>query len=181
MLPQRKTFHLHRGRLSIPGARYFLTVCTQRREPVFTQPVVARRALAALRTLEADHNIGLLAATLMPDHAHLLFTLGPTFTLGQTMAKFKNLARNRGREPWRWLDDGFEHRLRPDELAEDYAFYIFMNPYRARLVAMAGVWPWWLCPNAAHFRFLTHLHPDGTPPHEWLDQVEATARRIIIA
>lgn len=145
---------------------------------MLTTPGNASRILATLRELHAGRDLALLATAIMPDHVHLLFALGERLTLGQTMAKFKNLARDLGREPSRWLDDVFEHRLRPDELAEDYAFYIFMNPYRAGLIAINGVSPWWFCPDVTQFRFLSHLNADGTPPREWLDLAETTARRI---
>ncbi len=178
-LPDRKTARLRFGRVSIPGARYFLTICTRLREPVFAAPVTAARVTDTLRTLHVAGDLDLLAATVMPDHAHLLFALGSTLTLGQTMAKFKNLARDLGRAPWRWQDDGFEHRLRPNESAEDYAFYIFMNPYRARLIAISEFWPCWLCPEPKRFQFTEKLKPDRTPPPEWLGTVEEVAQRIV--
>lgn len=115
----------------------------------------------------------------MPDHVHLLFTLGERLTVGQVMAKFKNLARDSGRVAWRWLDDGFEHRLRAEESAEDYAFYIFMNPYRARLILTSETWPGWQCPDHLQFRFTQHLGSDRHPPLEWLCAVEETVKRIV--
>jgi len=130
-MPERKTVNLRHARVSQAGARYFLTICTRNRVPVLTAPVNATRISDAFANLPSAGDFDLHAATIMPDHVHLLFTLGTRLTLGQTMAKFKNFARDLGRVPWRWLDDGFEHRLRPIELIEDYGFYFFMNPYRA--------------------------------------------------
>lgn len=176
--PSRKTARLRHGRVSLPGARYFLTVCTQGRAPVLTQPDNATRIMQTFRTLN-DGGCALHAATIMPDHAHLLLTLGPDLTLGQTMAKFKNLARDLGRAPWHWQADGFEHRLRPHELAEDYGFYIFMNPYRARLVSTNLVWPWWFCPDLAVFQFSSHLNGPAGIPSEWLGRAEETAQRVV--
>ena len=171
--PERRTQNLRIGRFSIPGAQYFLTLCTKDRAPVFTSKTEAQRGISALGQLKEAGDIDLLAATVMPDHVHLLFALSGKLTLGQAMAKFKNLARDRGRTAWHWLDDGFEHRLRPDELAENYGLYIFMNPYRARLIPLTAVWPLWLCPDSTRFRFLTLLNADGTPPAEWLEIIEA--------
>jgi REP element-mobilizing transposase RayT len=165
--------------VSLAGARYFLTVCTQHRAPVLTEPDTAARIMRTFRALHDGRDCSLHAATIMPDHVHLLLTLGPKLTLGQTMAKFKNLARDLGRVPWRWLDDGFEHRLRQAELAEDYGFYIFMNPYRARLIGTDAVWPWWFCPELETFRFSAHLGRAGQPPSEWLTLIEGTARQIV--
>lgn len=179
MPPERKTPRLRYGRVSLPGARYFLTACPRQRAPVLAAPAEAARTLSAFETLHASGDIVLHAAVVMPDHAHALFTLGPRLTVGQALAKFKTLARDHGRVPWRWLDDGFEHRLRPHESAEDYAFYIFMNPYRARLVEPTTAWPWWRCPEPAMFRFTQHLGADGTPPAGWLATIETIAPRVV--
>ena len=178
-LPVRRTERLRVGRVSMPQARYFLTLCAQGRAPVLASPPAASAIAATLRRMHGA-DFDLLAATLMPDHAHLLFALGTRLTLSQAMGKFKTLARNHGRANWRWQDNGFEHRLRADESAEDYAFYTFMNPYRARLLPITQAWPGWICPDATRFRFLTHLGPDGTPPAPWLGDVEAVAARIAI-
>lgn len=177
-LPVRETARLRWGRISIPGARYFLTLCTQDRQPVLTSAPVPDSIRATLHSLHpADATV--LAATIMPDHVHLLFTLGARLTLGQVMGKFKTLSRNHGFTAWHWQEDGFDHRLRPEESLEDYGFYIFMNPYRARLLPVSQAWPFWVCPEPTQFRFTAHLAPHGTPPPEWLDQVETVATRII--
>lgn len=178
-LPERKTANLRHARISQAGMRYFLTLCTQNRDPVLTAPVEAMRISGAFAILQSAGDIDLHAATIMPDHLHLLFTLGTGLTLGQTMAKLKNLARDFGRVPWRWLEDGFEHRLRPHELTEDYSFYIFMNPYRARLLPIQENWPWWRCPQPSRFRFTEYFLSDGTPPAAWLDTVDETAKKIV--
>jgi putative transposase len=152
-LPARRTARLRLGRVSVPHARYFLTFCAQDRAPVLASESAAPAIAATLRALHGT-DFELLAATLLPDHVHLLFALGPRLTLSQTMGKFKALTRDHGRTAWRWQDNGYEHRLHTDESAEDYAFYIFMNPYRAR------------------------LRPDGTPPAPWLGEVETLAARL---
>lgn len=124
--------------------------------------------------------IQLIASTLMPDHAHLLLTLGHRLSVGQVMGKIKSLSRDKGRTPWRWQDDGFEHRLRNIESIEDYGFYIFMNPYRAGLCALTQSWPWWACPNPSQFTFLTKLESDHVVPSEWVGLREEIAHRIVV-
>ena len=178
-LPARRTARLRFGRVSTPGARYFLTVCTRDRAMAFADPAHAATLVATLRSMHTAGDYDLLAATVMSDHAHLLFTLGTRITLGRVMAKLKSLASDHGRAPWRWQDDGFEHRLRATEVAEDYAFYIFMNPYCAGLITTTTTWPWWVCPASDAFRFLAHLNPDGTPPSEWLVRAAEVERRIV--
>ena len=178
--PIRKTTRLRWARISIPGAGYFLTICTRRREPVLTCPHQASRIESALRELGTVGDIDLHAATIMPDHVHLLFVLGSRLPVGRVMAKFKTLARENDSAAWRWQQDGFEHRLRPEESEEDYGFYIFMNPYRACLLSTAERWPWWVCPKPARFLFTQHLSTDGTPPIEWLDKAGDVAKRVVV-
>ncbi len=173
---RRQTARLRWARVSIPGARYFLKVCTQNRTPVFSLREHASRSVETLFALHDADDIELLAATVMPDHVHMVFVLGSRLTVGQVMAKFKTLAR--GGDAWRWQQDGFEHRLRANEAAEDYGFYVFMNPYRARLAPIAQPWPWWTCPDTEQFGFTQKLDRNGIPPEEWLDQVEETNSRI---
>jgi len=132
-----------------------------------------------MAALHANSDIDLLAATVMPDHVHLLFVLGENRTVGQVQAKFKNLARDKGRVSWRWQNDGFEHHLRPHESIEDYGFYIFMNPYRARLCTLSTRWPWWLCPSPEQFRFLGLLDETSPVPEQWLNDVDRVAETIV--
>jgi hypothetical protein len=122
--------------------------------------------------------IELMASTLMPDHLHLLLTLGHRLTVGQTMGKIKTLAREKGRAAWRWQDDGFEHQLRVTESIEDYGFYIFMNPHKAGLCSLTQAWPWWFCPDPHLFAFLGKLNSNDPVPSAWLDLREKIASRI---
>jgi hypothetical protein len=64
-----------------------------------------------------------------------------------------------------------EHRLRPNEEAEEYALYAFLNPFRARLVQWDEQWPGWFSPEPNRFRFL-NLFQNGMPPREWADWPE---------
>ena len=176
--PDRKTARLRWARVSLPGARYFLTVCTQDRASFLTQPKASADVRYALNTLQSHGDIEVLAASLMPDHLHVLFTLGVRLSVGQVMAKLKTLSQDQGRAAWRWQQDGFEHRLRPGEKIEDYGFYIFMNPYCARVLPLTETWPGWICPEPTHFAFTAHLTPSGAPPTEWLEQSDQIAARI---
>jgi len=176
-LPIRRTASLRRGRISMPSTRYFLTLCTQNRESVLTDPLNAERGIATWLELEASGDLKLLAATLMPDHLHALFVLGDRLPLSQVMSKYKTLSTDHGRASWRWQQNGFEHRLRENEDPSDYAFYIFMNPYRAKLIKPSERWLWWLCPEPSQQPFLEHLH-DGCPPVEWIERIEQVAQRI---
>lgn len=174
----RKTPRLRLGRISSSGANYFITLCTKNRAPVLTQKGTATRIMDTLLSMHGANDMELLAATSMPDHAHLLLTLGGRLRLGQMMGKFKAQSRDQGRVSWHWQEDGFEHRLRHIEAIEDYGFYIFMNPYRAGLCPLATAWPWWICPHPSAFRFLDALNANQTVPAAWLGLSDKIATKI---
>jgi putative transposase len=178
--PARHTARLRFGRISVPGATYFVTCCTKHRAPVLLESSTAAFARATMQAMHDTGDIALVAATIMPDHVHLLFTLGPRLQVGQIMGKFKSQTRDLGKIRWRWQDDGFEHRLRTVESIEDYGFYIYMNSYRAGLCPLTCPWTWWLCPQPSIFRFLAELTTTRTVPEAWLglrDQIAARIRR----
>jgi len=111
------------------------------------------------------------AATVMPDHVHLLFALGGRLPFDRTMAKWKGLvSRSVGESIWQV--NVFEHRLRDDEDGEPYAWYVFMNPYHAGLVADAEVWPGWWPVSDRCWRFIAAARPGPCPQPEWSGEWE---------
>lgn len=170
--PRRRTDELHKGRHPVPGARYFVTFVTQARVPWLRDASCAEAILAALRSWHDERDGVILCATVMPDHVHVLFELGQKLTTGQCVGRWKSEARRAIRYRHDWLRDFYEHHLRVEEAAEDYALDVFLNPYRARLVAAEQVWPYWWTPDMGRFRFSTQLNVDGTPPREWIDWPE---------
>jgi len=178
LLPRRKTQRLRRGRISNPGDRYFITFCTKNRVALLTDEENGSAVIQAVKSSQGSGDFELIAATLMPDHVHLLLTLGHRLTVGQVAAKIKTLSRDQGKAAWRWQDEGFEHRVRTSELIEDYGLYIFMNPYRAGLCPLTAPWPWWLCPDPSKFLFLDGFKPQQGVPMEWLGHSDKIARKI---
>jgi putative transposase len=178
MLPVRKIPRLRFRRITTPGASYFITFATQQRAQVLITPDTGRIITNTLRELHLNEDIELLAATIMPDHIHFLFTIGTSLKVGQVMGKLKSLSCDHDCDPWRWQKEGFEHQLRDHESFEDYAFYIFMNPYRAKLCPLNKSWAWWLCPRPSIFRFLDALTTEPTVPEAWLGLSDQKANKI---
>ena len=176
--PERRTSFLRTGRVSLPGESYFVTAVTKDRVPVFSDPVIAQTLCDVLLRMDADGDLRLLAATVMPDHVHLLFELGDRLSVGRVCGKFKTLGRSQGRANWHWQQHQFEHRLRPNESRESYGLYVFLNAYRARLIDLEARWPWWMCPRPEGFRFVQTLRAGGTPQPEWLGQCERLAQEL---
>jgi putative transposase len=166
--PVRHTGELHRGRISIPGARYFVTIVTRNRERWLLDPAAARAVLNAFREWHDERDGALICATVMPNHVHAVFELGQQLTVGQCCARWKTAVRRALAYTHEWQRDYFEHRLRSDELLEDYGLYCFLNPYRSRLIDADVAWPFWLLPDPEKLRFSTLLTSSNTPPREWL-------------
>ena len=174
MLPTRRTHHLHPGRWSSEQARYFVTICTAQRQPGLTHPALAPILHQAWDALAENGDVAILCRTIMPDHLHLLFRLGPRLSVGQVVGKFKtgvwSAMQARGLA---WQRDFYEHRLRPEDAQEGVGWYIFLNPYRKSLAGLDESWPWWRLDEPTAFVFPSQLRPGGCPPPEWLGQVAA--------
>ena len=166
--PQRHTMNMVRGRISIPGARYFVTLCENHFRAGFTAPETGSRLIHALSVVFAPNDARLLCATIMPNHLHLLFTLGSRLPLNRLISKFKAISRKTLPQGHAWQRNYFEHRLRPDEPANDYALYIFLNPYRKNLLGNEMVWPHWVRGLDVRFDFLQCLVDGKYPPASWL-------------
>lgn len=120
----------------------------------------------------------------MPDHVHVLLTLGERLTFAQVLGKTKaTITRSLGRPVASgpvWQENAFEHRLRDDEDMESYGFYVFMNPYVAGLATMAESWSGWACSDDTRLRFLTSRTADNAPAPEWLDRARISDPRLIV-
>lgn len=153
----------------MPGARYFITCSAVRPESRLIYPVCANAILDLIRNMDTA-DFSLACATIMPDHMHLLFSLFGKLSLSKVVAKFKSLTHNAlialGIQ---WQANFFEHRLRPVELSNDYARYIFLNPYRAGLLNRSEEWPYWILGVDADFDFLSFLEERKYPPSEWIN------------
>jgi REP element-mobilizing transposase RayT len=165
---------LRRGRVSIPNAEYFLTVCTDEKHPGLSSPAAATAILDELRALDADHTWQLRSAVVMPDHIHALIILGERLTLGQSVGRLKAKAKSSLRAvaahsatSLAWERDFYDHRVRPDEDRWAIFHYIFFNPYRAGLSVTGDRWPWYYCRESdwSCFKDLLDAHP---PYPDWL-------------
>ena len=116
----------------------------------------------------------------MPDHAHVLFELGPTLTVGQTVSMWKANVRRRIGHSEAFQRDFWEHRLRRDDEVEQYALYMFLNPYRQGLISRKEIWPGWWLPDPRLFRFSQLLVADKFPPHEWLGWPDEKFERLAV-
>ena len=76
---------------------------------------------------------------LMPDHAHVLFSVSGDCLSGLLRDYKRATARISG---VRWQRNFFDHRLRDNESAAQKYDYIRQNPVRAGLIGQENDWPY---------------------------------------
>ena len=127
----------------------FITFASDRR---WHLPPAAREI--ALNCCLAHHGrrYELLAAVVMPDHAHLILsplrrTDGWCWTIPEIMHAIKGssaygINKLLGRKGAVWQEESFDHVLRSNESLEEKVNYICNNPVRAGLVSEPDGYPW---------------------------------------
>ena len=120
---------------------YFVTICVAKRKPVLAND----EAFGAFRKAATRlHDWRVLAATLMPDHLHVIAT--PTedrdAKVGNLSAAIKRWMRQELHASWQWQAGSFDRLLRHDESLRDKWLYVEENPVRAGLVTRWEGWPY---------------------------------------
>lgn len=160
---------LRKGRTSIAGARYFITLCTRSRRVDLTDENVAPLLIDSFRRIHRNGDIEFQCSTVMPDHIHVLFTLGTRLSLSQVVRKYKQLTKSAlHKNRLEWQSNYYDHRLRFEDSAESFARYMFLNPYRKKLLSINETWAWWTRSRNYLPEFYAAISETGTPPIEWL-------------
>jgi REP element-mobilizing transposase RayT len=168
-LPVRRTHALREHRMSIAGTAYFLTLSEARRRQGLPAPAITETLYRILDELHGSGDFCVVAATVMPDHIHMLGTLGFRLSLPRIVGKIK--ARTGGaleKQGLKWQENFYEHRLRPEDELESYVLYAFLNPYRAKIISPEQSWPCWWRWGEIRFRFESALESDRRVPAQWL-------------
>jgi len=146
--PMPHAANLRTGRFSENGRIYLITTATVERSPVFTDFVLARQAIHALRKCDETDETRTLCFVLMPDHLHWLFELcsddlsGAVRRFKSTGSRWINRTRDTPGAPL-WQAGFHDHALRREEDMQGIARYIVANPLRAGLVSRIGEYPHW--------------------------------------
>jgi putative transposase len=156
-----------------------VTLCSKDRKPDLTAPTISGSILLGLRRLQTDGDYDLHCATSMPDHVHLLFTLKERLSLGQVVGKFKATTKAALQtQQLEWQQNYFDHRLREHIPMEDFARYIFLNPYNKGLTPYDQNWPMWILSRKYRPEF-TELLIDGIyPPSEWKQWAQSASELV---
>lgn len=144
ILPARKNIRLAPSNY-VGYQRYFVTLCSFRRQPVFSDSKYCLALLALLGAECASHHFSLPAYCLMPDHLHFLAEgLDQASDLLHLVKGFKiKTSRRCAAHVPRilWQRGFYEHILRSGENLESVAWYIWLNPVRKQIVSTAQDYP----------------------------------------
>ena len=147
---------------------YFVTICTEKRHPVFAKEPVGKWMVAWLIRLAARHGFAVHAYCVMPDHVHLLLEgLNEGCDLARFVSAFKQhtgfaYQQKVGRRLWQTVY--YDHVLRKTEEMNRVAWYIWMNPVRKGLCARPEDWPYSGSQTMDWMRMLTPPEELWVPP-----------------
>ena len=85
---------LRKGRKSIPGAHYFVTVATFDRTHVLTATGVPEIIFKCFNWLETEERLKWMCIMVMPDHIHAVFRLGNKQSLSNLVYSLKRFTAN---------------------------------------------------------------------------------------
>ena len=128
--------------------RYFLTICVNHGEQIFTNDTVARFVIAQFLQCAGAFGFEVLAYCAMPDHFHALVEgLTETSDLQEFLRIFKQRTSHwwKHQQPGRtglWQTSFYDRVLRDQDVNEGVIRYILMNPVRAGLVADPREYPY---------------------------------------
>jgi putative transposase len=139
---------LRKGRVSIPGQIYFISVVCKNRECRFRDFNVAAATSRKIADSNTWSDAKVLAWVLMPDHYHVLLQLGEKNTLPAVMKRanlilaltVNKVSRRNGQV---WQSAYYDHAIRKDECINAVTRYVIENPLRAKLVQDIGQYPYW--------------------------------------
>jgi len=127
---------LRKGRHSLTGHYYHVTMVTSHRSAIFLDYRYAR----AFGEEAVCRHGATQSFVVMPDHVHWLLRLDGDLSQAVRLYKAK-VSIAVGQSVW---DDGFhDHALRAEEDIRKVARYIVANPIRAGLVDNIGQYPYW--------------------------------------
>ncbi len=124
---------------------YFVTICVQNRQRIFTDRKIAALAQGELKSFRDRGWFWLYVFVVMPDHIHMLIRLrDESRTLGRVIATLKSAIQFRSRRAgidFKWQYNFYEHVVRLEEPIDQIIGYILRNPERAGLVKQGEDYP----------------------------------------
>ncbi len=149
-IPNKGHQQLRKGRKSIPGTYYSITLATYNRSPLLTTPGIPNIIYDSFYWLETDKQLKWICIMVMPDHIHAVFQLGNKKTLSALIQSFRRFTANQINAHLKqtgtiWQDNFYDHGIRYDESLHKIVRYCYENPVRKNLVERAEDYPHWRC------------------------------------
>jgi putative transposase len=118
--PNQGHHQLRKGRHSIPGAYYFVTICTLNKNPILANTEVANIIFESFDWLETEARLKWFCLIVMPDHVHAVIQLQSKQSLPSVLKSFKNFTARQintylGNRGSLWQAAYYEHGIRQDE------------------------------------------------------------------
>jgi len=159
-----------------PGATYFCTVVTYRRQLLLTAEPFYRALKLAFRQVMDAHPFTMDAIVLLPDHLHCIWTLPPqdadyarrwSLIKRHASQQTRHLtampetpAMQKRRDLGLWQRRFWEHQIRDVRDFEKHVDYIHANPVKHGYVTRTRDWP---------YSSFQHYVERGIYPHDWAD------------
>ena len=167
-------------RANIPGATYFFTVTTHRRQRLLTDPRCRVSLRNAINQVRLKMPFEIIAWVLMPDHLHAVWQLPPNdkdFSLRWSLIKQQvtrdcvvwlprqdlSASREKRGEGSLWQRRFWEHLIRDETDFSRHLDYIHYNPVKHGYVSKVTDWPY-----STFHRYVE----EGVYSEDWGDVVE---------
>lgn len=162
-------------RADIPGATYFFTITTHRRQALLTDPRCRESLRNAINKVRLEMPFDIVAWVLMPDHLHAVWQLPQNdkdYSLRWSLIKQHvtrdcaawlprqdlSASRNKRGEGSLWQRRFWEHLIRDETDLSRHLDYIHYNPVKHGYVANVADWPY----STFH-----HYVKEGTYQENW--------------
>jgi len=162
-------------RAHAPGGAFFFTLVTHQRRAIFETPERVELLREALRRVRREQPFEIVAAVVLPDHVHFLWTLPPgdadfsrrigrikiEFTRSldvRSPRKLRESSRRNRRESDVWQRRFWEHTIQDERDLERHLDYIHYNPVKHGHA---------LCPHAWSFSSFSQWVRRGAYEADW--------------
>ena len=141
---------LRKGRKSIPGTYYSITIATRNRATLLTTPGIPDIIFECFDWFETNERLKWICIMVMPDHIHAVLQLSNKQTLSKLLQSFKRFTAKQinahlVRTGPLWQVNYYEHGIRYDESLNKIIRYCYENPVRRKLVKQPEEYPYWRC------------------------------------
>jgi len=129
-------------RARAPGGTFFFTLVTQQRAPLLVGKTNLERLRHALRVVQEDQPFDIVAAVVLPDHLHFVWSLpAGDGDFSKRIGRLKVLfGRSLASQASVWQPRFWEHLIRSEHDLRRHVDYIHYNPVKHGLVSCPHSW-----------------------------------------